>query len=679
MPLPTVKLDDRTFQDIVDEAKRRIPRYCPEWTDHNVSDPGIMLVELFAWMTEMLLYRVNQVPDKMYVKFLELIGVRLQPPSAARAPITFYLSAPQPAVVTIPAGTEVGTVRVGGDPAVVFTTESDLIIQPPALIGTYTRDADRGSGSDWIEHDLGRVDLPNQAVALFSPEPNAPTPDDAFYLAFERDLSRHVVALALECEAAGGAGVFPERPPVVWEAWSATKGWQRCEVEVDGTKGFNKAGTVLLRLPSMSYRKDYPVDGFLLRCRLTLPEDGAAMYSRSPVVHRLSAQSRGGTVDALHAVTVRNEVLGRSDGTPGQSFKLRHAPVLARDLAQDYLVVDTPDGLTEHWTEVEHFGASGPKDPCYTLDSIDGKIALGPELLRPRGRHDDHDPETRVYRFGKVPPAGSVLRFSRYQHGGGGDGNVQKGTLVVPRASIPYVSKVTNHESAMGGRDAQSLEDAKLRAPQTLRTQARAVTSDDFETLARQVRGVARASCFAPGAQPGTPGEPRPGEVELIILPQVDSPAGRIAAELLKPSAELISAVSAHLDRHRLLGTRLTVRGPDFVWVSVEAKIHVASGGDGPLVRELRRLAEDALYRYVNPYVGGPDGRGWPLGRVLHVAELYALLQGLRDAGPIEFVEDLRMFVSAPGGGVARTEARTRVDVPVTGLLCSDVHVVNRT
>src|ERR1043165_3204620 len=111
MPLPTPQLDDRRFQDIVDQAKKLIPQYCPEWTDHNVSDPGVTLIELFAWMTEMLLYRVNQTPDKMEVKFLELLGVRLHPPLPARAPVTFRLSAPQPASVTIPENTEVATVR----------------------------------------------------------------------------------------------------------------------------------------------------------------------------------------------------------------------------------------------------------------------------------------------------------------------------------------------------------------------------------------------------------------------------------------------------------------------------------------------------------------------------------------------------------------------------------------
>src|SRR5258708_19420339 len=125
MPLETPKLDDRRFQDIVDEAKSRIPRYCPEWTDHNVSDPGVALIELFAWMTDLLLYRVNQVPDKLYVKFLELIGVRLEPPRAARAPVTFYLSAAQPTDVSIVEGTKVPTHPPEPTVAIGVTTHTE--------------------------------------------------------------------------------------------------------------------------------------------------------------------------------------------------------------------------------------------------------------------------------------------------------------------------------------------------------------------------------------------------------------------------------------------------------------------------------------------------------------------------------------------------------------------------
>src|SRR5579875_1029930 len=102
MLLPAPNLDDRTFQDLVDQAKTLIPQYCPTWTDHNVSDPGVALIELFAWMTDLMLYRVNQVPEKVTIKLLEMMGVRLQPPRAAQAPVTFCLSAPQPDEIAIP-------------------------------------------------------------------------------------------------------------------------------------------------------------------------------------------------------------------------------------------------------------------------------------------------------------------------------------------------------------------------------------------------------------------------------------------------------------------------------------------------------------------------------------------------------------------------------------------------
>src|SRR5216683_2657820 len=106
MALPVPNLDDRRFQDLVDDAKRLIQQRCPEWTDHNVSDPGVTLVETFAYVVDQLLYRLNRTPDRNYVKFLELIGVRLFPASPAKAGVTFWLSAPQRTTVDIPAGTE---------------------------------------------------------------------------------------------------------------------------------------------------------------------------------------------------------------------------------------------------------------------------------------------------------------------------------------------------------------------------------------------------------------------------------------------------------------------------------------------------------------------------------------------------------------------------------------------
>src|SRR5690242_7207100 len=134
MSLPVTNLDDRKFQDIVDEAKRLIPRFCPEWTNHNVSDPGVALIELFAWMREMVLYRVNQVPERLYVHFLNMVGIEPYPPSVARADVTFWLSSVLESSVVVPSGTQVMTAAgaSGGlDDPVIFSTSEDLVISPP--------------------------------------------------------------------------------------------------------------------------------------------------------------------------------------------------------------------------------------------------------------------------------------------------------------------------------------------------------------------------------------------------------------------------------------------------------------------------------------------------------------------------------------------------------------------
>ena len=93
MSPPFPNLDDRRFQDIVDEAKRLVRQYCPEWTNLEPSDPGMTLIEVFAWMSEMLMYRLNQVPEVFYLRMLDLLGVQPFPPQAARVDVTFWLAA----------------------------------------------------------------------------------------------------------------------------------------------------------------------------------------------------------------------------------------------------------------------------------------------------------------------------------------------------------------------------------------------------------------------------------------------------------------------------------------------------------------------------------------------------------------------------------------------------------
>ena len=102
MPLTAPVLDTRRFDDLVREARERIPRYTPDWTNFNDSDPGMTLVQLHAWMTETILYELNRVPDLNYIKFLQLLGIELSPARPARAELTFALALPNVEVVAVP-------------------------------------------------------------------------------------------------------------------------------------------------------------------------------------------------------------------------------------------------------------------------------------------------------------------------------------------------------------------------------------------------------------------------------------------------------------------------------------------------------------------------------------------------------------------------------------------------
>src|SRR5437016_3634224 len=104
MPLPNPILDDRSYQQLRDELVRRIPVYSQEWTDHNASDPGITLIELFAFLGENLLFRFNQIPEATRLAFLKLLRIPLRPAQPARAVVA--MTTEVPAGVLIPQGSE---------------------------------------------------------------------------------------------------------------------------------------------------------------------------------------------------------------------------------------------------------------------------------------------------------------------------------------------------------------------------------------------------------------------------------------------------------------------------------------------------------------------------------------------------------------------------------------------
>lgn len=130
MPLPSPILDDRSYQQLRDELIRRIPVYAPEWTDRNASDPGITLIELFAFLGENLLFRFNQIPDATKLAFLRLLQIPLRPAAASRAMVTLANTDPTGAPVLVPIATEM---RAGAVPFQTLTEVSAWPIEITAM------------------------------------------------------------------------------------------------------------------------------------------------------------------------------------------------------------------------------------------------------------------------------------------------------------------------------------------------------------------------------------------------------------------------------------------------------------------------------------------------------------------------------------------------------------------
>ncbi len=616
MPLPAPELDDRRFQDIVDEAKRLIPRYCPEWTNHNVSDPGVALIELFAWMSEMVLYRVNQVPERLYVHFLNMIGIEPFPPSVARVDLTFWLSAVLDSSVVVPSGTQVMTTAGasgGADEAVVFTTSQDLVIAPPRLVTAFTSAAE-GDRTVEVWDDL-RFD-PDGVACFASP---TLTPGDAFLLGFGDSLAGTALRLTISAEAEG-IGVDPRNPPVIWEVWNG-EAWLVCQVTEDSTGGLNRAGEVVLLVPvEHQILTVGNVGAYWLRVRLLAAQPGQPTYQVSPRVRAVTAVTLGGTVAAEHSENIAGEMIGRSDGRSGQSFQVSYWPVLPRHANETVTVTDA-DGTT-WWTEVDDFTRSQRDDRHYVWDSGSGAVTFGPRVRYPDGSVRQH---------GRIPTDGAQIAVTGYRHGGGARGNVGSRTLTVMRSTVPFVRGAVNLAPASGGVDAETVAEARTRAPLTLRTGQRAVTAGDYERLALESSTeVARARCL--------PADRGNGSVRLLVVPRVRGDAGSHVIDDYAIPAPLMRRIGEHLDAHRLVGTAVEVGTPYYQGVSVVALVHAGAGRPAGLVRQ---RVIDTLTRYLNPLTGGSDGTGWPFDSDVNAAVLSQLVETVEG---VERVDELLLF-----------------------------------
>jgi predicted phage baseplate assembly protein len=742
MPIEAPRLDDLRFDRTVEELVRRIPTHAPEWTDHNASDPGVSLIQLFAYLAEQIGYRLNRIPEKNHVELLKLLGIRLRPAHAAATRLALLLASPSTLVgYPLPAGARAKARK--GTPPPVFETDEAIDVTPVEMNlvlttrNPYLDDLRRtDSGPDLTTPLPPSVPINDSNFLRVVWDGKAPKlkdmPEDPVPLWKAAGLEQPYLWIGLDFNAAANAGfrnvivtltlqfdddeqpdlrtdvrcVTPspvgEMPqPVGWLAYF--DGNEQATLTVpgridDSTHHLERSGTIRFTVPSAigtiatwaplrsastvgpldaclafadtmaaqvgslsfasldqtTYRSivdpavaaahdvassvlpaiDHPLDPALRTTvkgwlRLTLPPRPADTPPRKLRMVTFNA------VAVTNAETVTNEIVGRGTGRPGQRFLLANRNVLEGTL--DLAIQEDIDPTTPlvNWREVRSLDEAGPFDSVYELDLEAGVVQFGDGGSIPTG---GKRPGGRIPPL--VPRTGDVVA-RRYRFGGGVAGEVGVGAITALDTPAPGVTGAVNFVAARGGRDAETLEQAKRRARKELSTRSRAVTASDFEWIATQTQTVrvarahivplrrplaADATAPVPPAisrcGPPLPAGPAgldtrvaPGAVTVVVVPDERGPEP-------KPVPSFLRAVCRYLDAHRLVTTEVHVVPPQYCRVcNVFVRVRSRPGYTRSM---LQGLVEQTLATYLHVLTGGEEGKGFPFGAQLHVADIIA-------------------------------------------------------
>lgn len=638
-------LDDRTWQELVDQAKALIPKYAPEWTDHSPSDPGIALIELFAWLVEGMTYRLNRVPDRTYIEFLNLLGVTRDPAKPATTVLAFTI-APGATPVLVDAGLQVGTPQTEADAAVVFETEESVLLLPANLQAALWRASGTTAKVENVTDRLTAKPLVGMAV---------PAPRDqvsqlvfGFDAAIDREFSLHI---SIPDSSLRMAQLGPgESIALEWtyskSAPNSSAVWSDRILDVrDGTTALSRSGRVHFpRLADWTAQEANNLPGFngspppvanqkwfWLRLAIKYSTPTIGKEVKIELSHVLFNSAIASSV----LTTREPEELGKSNGQPFQRFELRRRPLYKQPGTREpyeHLKLETVEADSAGgervvpWRAVDDF-PQGP-ERVFRLNPVTGVVEFGNFAPNTPLTGAETSPG-----FGLIPPDGSVIRVREYRAvASGAKGNLPPDSVTVMRQPLAGVQRVTNPGTARGGADEEDLEQTKRRAPEMLRIRNRAVTAEDFEYLAYEAStAVKTARCLPPLIVAGVPSnagrlDRSLGHVNVLIVPDAPPEDPRP-----RPTAELIDEVRIYLDDRRVITTSLTVTGPRYLEIKITGEIQVfpSPKNDQSFRDRLRLQLQEAVRRYLHPLHGGRARTGWRIGESLFLAGVFEVMQPL--------------------------------------------------
>lgn len=468
---------------------------------------------------------------------------------------------------------------------------------------------------------------------FFAPFSQIEDQDKTIYLGFNGPLKGGPINIFF---AARELPFTEEKKPKLEWTHSIEDDWSELKGYLDYTEGLIKSDVLELIGPlDFSARSRFSEYLFWLRGGLTKGE-----YDEYPVLDGIYPNTTWST----QAETIKDEIIGSSNGEANQSFSFLKFPILdgeeirvreivseeeKQDLIEQigknalYEVKDEKGKVIETWVlwaEVPDFFESAEKDRHYTLDRATGQLQFGDGVN------------------GMIPPAGdNNINAFIYQTGGGAQGNVLAGEIKTLKTAVPGVDKVSNPIAADGGADAATLEEMIEIGPAMISHRNRAVTAEDFEWLAKQAsRKVAKVKCLPNTNNKINIDKERESEIGWVTV--IIVPDEKVAEPV--PSLELKRKVRKYLEDHCAntlsIVKHINIDVPFYVKISVLVDVFVTSMDKAS---EVERAVKGKLDAFFHPLTGGPEEIGWDFGRNISASDIYALLE---DIEGVDHVENLK-------------------------------------
>ena len=587
--LKVPQLDDLTYEQRVKRAVSRIPAMTDKWTDFNSHDPGITVLQMYAWLTDMLGYYMNATGDVHVEKYLKLLGIE---PKAAKAAESFVILENIKESISLQKGTRffAGIIpfELAEDYTYLYNRFSSFIQETDGVGMDLTTFA--GYDGDYIE--IFSESFEEKAIAYFGFE-RMLQEGDCLYISVKEEAKRNP---------------FDEQFRLCTLSWEyyTEEGWKTLYVE-DETCGFLKSG--FLKIKNIKDMSEWQHEGsfekaFYIRCTLkqnlydSIPQIGKIYVNPMKVIQKATICQRGEVLEQLQ--------IGTTNGCANQEVLFDYPNVYKFSL----LLFDHEDGKNgyELWTMVDHLEDADYKEMVFSYDREKRCICFGDGI------------------HGMVPIQKKRICVTGLEISDFEQGNVLAGEITETDCALIADAKVYNPVAAQGGREKENLQAMLKRMEETLFVQNRMASEADYQNIILNTPGLMLDLVHViPGHVYGElyRRDRSLNEIIAVVKPYSKSLTPKLS-EIYQ------QMILSHIEKYRLLNTKVSIVSPVYVGIEVYGKIVLQID-----TKEAREKVQAKIKELIDY-----QGKERPFGNMISYGKVFTSLEAMEE---VKLVRELSM------------------------------------